>query len=515
MEESDAKLIAGTEGNPDKPFFSLDGKWVGYWSGSEHKLKKITISGGAPLTIADAASVGSYSWMPDDTIVFGQYGKGVMQISANGGMPKPVVMEEKKYTIHPQILPDRQAVLYTDISSTPEKVMLQLLQSGERRELFPGSQARYLPTGHIIYGLDNNLLAVPFDLKTLKVTRGAVPVVENILRLGGAFQYAVSDSGALAYLPGLSTDMITKRTLVWVDRDGKEEPLPAPINTYFHPRVSPDGTRVAVGVYHQAVGVDTYIWNLVRKTLTRLTFDSAEEDFPLWTADGKKIIFYSEREGNRGIYLKSADGTGKEELIKPLESSYSFPGALSRDGKALLIQMENSIDVFSIVALPMEKDGKEKPLLQGKYRYIQPRISPDGRWLAYTSNEFGRNEIFVRPYPEVDSGMWQISSGGGDSALWSPDSRELFYRNGEEVMAVPVMTDRAFNFESPKILFRGTYIQASFILGTLELSPWDIHPDGKRFLMIKAAGTSSAEGPRRIRVVVNWFEELKQHFPAK
>jgi hypothetical protein len=213
MEESDAKLIAGTEGNPDKPFFSLDGKWVGYWSGSEHKLKKITISGGAPLTIADAASVGSYSWMPDDTIVFGQYGKGVMQISANGGMPKPVVMEEKKYTIHPQILPDRQAVLYTDISSTPEKVMLQLLQSGERRELFPGSQARYLPTGHIIYGLDDNLLAVPFDLKTLKVTRGAVPVVENILRLGGAFQYAVSDSGALAYLPGLSTDMITKRRL--------------------------------------------------------------------------------------------------------------------------------------------------------------------------------------------------------------------------------------------------------------------------------------------------------------
>jgi Tol biopolymer transport system component len=508
------KLISGTEGNPDRPFFSPDGKWIGYWSGRDNQLKKIAISGGAPVTITDAASLGSFSWRADGTIVFGRAGKGIMRVSANGGTPEPIIAEEKATLIHPQILPDGKSVLYTSVV-TDGKIVVHSLQSGKRKELFPGNAARYLPTGHIIYESGYNLLAVPFDLKTLSATGGPVPLIENVVRPSGAPQYAVSDSGTLIYLPWSAAAEL-KRNLAWVDRNGKEEPLGAPSNGYWNPRISPDGTRIAVTFWQEGGGFDTFIWNLARKTMSRLTFDPAEEIFPLWTRDGKRIAFFSEREGNSGIYLKSADGTGSDELIKPSKNLYAFPGCWSGDGNTLLSDENNNM-ILRISALRMESESIWKPLLQGKYMYAQPRISPDERWLAYTSNESARNEIYVRPYPEIDAGKWQVSTNGGDSALWSPDGRELFYRNGDEVMVVPVRTGPAFSNDSPKTLFRGAYGIANHTPGSLELSPWDIHPDGKRFLMMKNLGStaSTGGGPRKIDIVVNWFEELKRRVPVK
>jgi Tol biopolymer transport system component len=517
IDELDARLIPGTEGNPEKPFFSPDGKWIGYWSGSESQLKKIGISGGAPFSLGDAGSLGFFIWRPDDTIIYGQQGKGIMRVSANGETPQAIISDAKESTIDPQILPDGKSVLYSNVITPPEKIMLCVLKSGERRELFPGDTARYLPTGHILYALGNNLLAVPFDLKTLKVTGGSVPVVENVLRAGGAPQYGISDSGTLVYLPSMGE--LAKRTLLWVDRNGKEEPLAAPPDLYWSPRISPDGTQIAMGKWHEPGSMDVYIWNLARKTMTRLTFDPAEDDNPVWTRDGKRIVFETFRKENPGVCLKSADGTGTDELLRPT-NQVSFPGDWSPDGKSLLIQEVSLPDLqrFYIGAVSMEGDHKWKPLLQGKYRYDQPRISPDGRWLAYTSNESGQNEIYVRPYPDVDSGRWQISNNGGDSALWSPDGRELFYRNGEEVMAVPLTNKPAFSVESPKVLFQGSYVPANHINGSLELGPWEISPDGKRFLMMKAAGadaTAGSKGPRKINIVVNWFEELKRRVPTK
>jgi Tol biopolymer transport system component/predicted Ser/Thr protein kinase len=511
----DARLIAGTEGNPERPFFSPDGEWLGYWSGSENRLKKIAISGGAPLALTDAFSRNRYSWRADDTILFGQAG-GIMRISANGGTPEPILTEKDEWLIVPQILPDGKSILYCQGTALPSyKVMLYSPQSGERKELFPGDTPRYLPSGHILYALDNNLLAVPFNVKTLQTIGGAVPVVENVVRSGGAPQYAISDSGTLAYLPATGADLSTNSTVVWVDRNGKEESLFASQNLVFHPRISPDGTRVAVAGYGGSGGgnVDVYVRDLARGTMTRLTFDPAEEDFPLWTPDGKRIAFCSWREDDYGIYLKSADGTGNEELILPLKDQIAFPGVWSGDGKTLLIEKLNG----EIGALSMEGERKYKSLLQGKYINSQPRISPDGRWLAYTSNESGRNEIYVRPYPDVDGGKWQVSTSGGDSALWSPNGRELLYRNGEEIMAVPIIADKTYNAGSPKVLFRGTYVAASFVGGNRELSPWDINPDGKRFLMMKqgGSGTSAGGGPRRINIVLNWLEELKQRVPMK
>jgi eukaryotic-like serine/threonine-protein kinase len=512
MDELDAKIISGTGENPQKPFFSPDGKWVGYVA--RNQLRKIAVSGGAPLVLADAATIGFIDWKTDDTIVFCQRGKGIMRVSANGGTPEAIV-KESELIAAPQILPDGKSVLFTH-GPAPFKVMVQSLQSGERKELFEGDTARYLPTGHIVYAAGNNLSAVPFDLNTLKVVGGQVPIVEGVLRTGGAPQYAVSDSGTLVYVPGTSVS-VSGRTLVWVNRDGKEEPLPAEPHGYNNARISPDGTKVALQIT-TGLNRDIWIWDLVRKTLTRLTF-GAPAIFPLWTTDGKRIAFASSREGGLKVYWKTADGTGKDEPIAmdSVPGKQGIPAAWSSDGKTLVLTGNylTSASSADIGALSMEGDHKYRPLLNEKYNEFQPQISPNGRWMAYTSDESGQFQIYVRPFPEVDGGRWQVSTSGGDSPLWSRDGRELFYRSGNAVMAVPVKTEPTFSLETPRALFLGTYFFVSNM--GLNAYTWDISPDGKRFLMMKLPATtpSTEGGPRKINIVVNWFEELKQWVPKK
>jgi Tol biopolymer transport system component len=520
LNEFDAKLIPGTDTNPYYPFFSPDGKWIGYFSGADSKLKKIAVSGGPPTGLCDVDIFLGGSWSEDDTIVYGSFRRGIYRVSANGGTPKLIVKDNAIYS--PQILPDGKSLLFT-IGIAPPKIGVQSLQSGERHELFAGVKAQYISTGHVVYALENNLFAVPFDLKTLKVTGEPVQVVEGVYRViaGFAPQYAVSSSGTLIYMPGtIGATPSYGNTLVWVDMNGKEEPLPIPSAFYIGPRISPDGTRVALGRRFESLYYDTCVWDLDGKILTRLTFGPAPNTSPLWTPDGR-IAFTSWGETNAGLFLKSADGTGREELIRPFKNDYDIAGSWSGDGKTLFIEelygAENRN--FRIGALSMEKDRRWRQLLQGKCNYAQPRISPDGRLLAYTSNEFSRNEVYVCTFPDVTGGKWQVSIDGGDSPLWSPDGRELFFRNGDDAFAATVRTDPAFSNESPKFLFRGAYVAASFVLGALELSPWDIHPNGKKFLMIKppssGSTTSEAPGPRKINIVVNWFEELKQKVPVK
>ncbi len=497
--EFDSKLIVGTETNPFGPFFSPDGKWVGYWSRADRKLKKIATSGGAPATLCDASLVIGASWGVDDTIVYGNY-PNIMRVSANGGTPEVIV---KGVIGHPQLLPDGKSLLFT-IRGSPFKIAVQSLKSGERKELFAGDTARYVSTGYIVYGLENNLLAVPFNLKTLQVTGGSIPVVVGVwrpTRNDSSPAYAVSDSGTLVYMPGMTG---RGNMLVWVDRNGNEEPLAAPPDHNYNVlQISPDGTRVAVCFYSDDTGTNTTnILDLAHMIMTRITFDPAEEDCPVWAPDNKRIAFVSQRKGSPGIYIKSADGAGSEELFIPL---FGVPGSWSRDGKTLFISGGGFIG-----ALSMGKDHKGGKLFKGD----QPRISPNGRWLAYTSKESGRNEIYVRPYPEVEGGKQQVSASGGDSALWRPDGRELFYRNGDEVMAVSVKADQPFSFESPKPIFRGTYASADWFRNDLYWSNWDISHDGKRFLMIKEASATEG-GPRKINIVLNWLEELKQQVPTK
>ena len=519
VNEFTAKLIAGTEEETQCPFFSPDGKWIGYYSPKDLKLKKTTVNGGAPEVLYSGVNqiYGAW-WNEDNGIAYGPFGNDIMRISADGGAPAPLVKQKSGSTVkNPQILPDGKSILYTsdDGTSREQKIVVQSLKSGETKELFSGSNARYLPTGHIIYKLpnNNNLFAIPFNLGRLEVTGGGVPVVE------GAQNYAISDSGTLAYIPAISSGAAMRRTLFWVNRAGKEDPLSAAPNAYVSFRISPDGKRVALHVISTPKG-SIWIWDIARESLTRLTFDDAIENTdPIWSVDGKRIVYSSSREstflGKGAIYAKAADGTGEAEKIVSSPGRGLFPKSWSKDGKSLVVwEFTPSSQGQDIGMISMEGDHVRKPLLQEKYVEKDPMVSPDGRWMAYASNESGKYEVYVRPFPDVNNGKWQVSTSGGNTPLWSPDGRELYYHIEDAAMAVPVETGPAFNHGKPKVLFQlKTYIRASGI-NMSDWTYWDISPDGKRFLMWKETD-AAAEGPRKINIVLNWLEELKEKVPVK
>jgi serine/threonine protein kinase/Tol biopolymer transport system component len=510
-DDLEARLISGTDKeNPQSPFFSPDGKWVGYWSQQNRQLRKISVSGGSPVTLCTVAWTWGAEWRPDNTIVFSDIPRGIFRVSADGGTPELLV---EGLAIAPQLLPDGKSILFTSVAKDPYTIVIQSLESGKRKELFAGVAARYLPTGHIVYGtLDGDtLFSVPFDPVKLDVTGGSAPRIAGMLN---PF-FAVSDSGTLAYIPGVANDApASGRTLVWVDRMGKETPINAPPNFYTVPDISPDGTKVALAANIDE-NMDIYIWDIARENLTRLTFDKKTDIQPIWTPDGKRIVYMSNRDGMFGIYSQAANGTGEVVKHCSVPDLHLLPWSWSHDGKTLVIaEMSADYQKVDIGTLSMEANGARKLLLKEDYMENHPQISPDGRWMAYFSDESGEWGIYVRPFPDVDQGKWQV--GGGESPRWSPDGRELYYitQKGDAVMAVPVETAPTFSAGKPRELFRGT-----FIAGYRESPPYDIDRDGKRFLMIKpprVTGGESAEAlPRNINIVLNWFEELKQPAPAK
>jgi serine/threonine protein kinase len=505
VNELNAVLIPGTTDDPQSPFFSPDGQWVGYWSQKDNKLKKISIRGGAPVALCSVQWVFGAKWYPDDTIIFSDVPTGLLRVSANGGNPETLV---KGFTAAPQLLPDGKSLLFTDVSKQPYRIVVQSLKSGERKELFAGAAASYLPTGHLVYGLqnNNNLFAVAFDLQKLEVKGGPVPVVEGVDRMS-----AISDSGTLVYLPGGAPASTSARTLVWVDKRGEEEPIKAPPNVYRVPKVSRDGTRIALQADIDG-NRDIWVWDLVRETMTRLTFDKAPELDPIWTPDGKHIVYLWGR-SKPGLYWKAADGTGEAEEVSTVPNLILFPWCFSGDGKTLLVAgSADGVTKYDIGTISMEGNHAYKPLLHEDYVETHPNVSPDGKFIAYMSAESGQMQIFVRPFPDVNKGRWQISTGPGESPLWAPDGKALYYLGDDGVMEVPVDTKSAFTAGKPHVLFKGNYIK-----GYGESPSWDIHPDGKRFVMMKQLQASGSAGTelRKINVVVNWLDELKQRVPVK
>jgi serine/threonine protein kinase/Tol biopolymer transport system component len=512
-----ARLIPGTEGNTESPFFSPDGRWIGYYS-SDRKLKKIAVRGGAPVPICEPGDYRGGSWSADDTIIYGTVQSGIMRISANGGNSESLVREKSGYMFGPQMLPDGKSILYTATNNAyqQQRIMVKSLKSGEPKEVLSGSHLGYIQTGHIIYWPpdSNNLFAIPFDFNRLEVTGGAFSVIEGVNKA------AISGSGTLVYTPVVPASAGGAQTLVWVNREGKEEALAAPPNNYGQPKISPDGRRIALAV-GPVENEDIFVWDIIRKTMTRLTFDKSEEMVPVWTPDSKRIVYYSNHENLAagGVYWKASDGTGEVEKLCSAPDRTIFPWSLSNDGKSLLMQELISNVHADIGLLSMEGDHARKLLLHSDYSQAQPQISPDGKWIAYSSTESTgvplKGDVYVRPFPEVDKGKWQISTKGANSPIWSPDGRELFYL-GEDgfAMAVSVETKPAISFGTPKVLFKNKYLGLTGSSGT----PWDIHPDGKRFLMIKLpeAAPSQATAPRpKINIILNWFEELKQRVPLK
>jgi serine/threonine-protein kinase len=493
------------------PFFSPDGREIGFVN--DTNLKKVSINGGVPVTLCSVPSLlHGASWGTDGTIIFStSEGKGLFRVPAAGGEPEIVTTPdaEQGEQSHrwPEILPGGQAVLFAVFTGEGPHIAVLNLETGDYRLLIPGgSHPHYSPTGHIVYGLDGALWAAGFDSSRLELTGDAVPVLEEVMtKATGAVNFALSKSGSLVYVPNIYGSGL-QRNLVWVDREGREERLDAEPGSYRQPQISPDGERIAMTI----TGVDNsdvWIYHLTRKTLDRLTFDSAVDRSPQWSPDGQHIAFTSLREGVRSVSWKKADGTGAVERL--LTSSYPISQlSFSPDQKTLVFVSGGGSSDIHIVSLQDEKIAET--LLATTAREESPDISPDGNWIAYMSDESGLFEIYVRPYPDVEDGRWLISTEGGIHPVWSRDGHELFYfdPSSNEMMVVPLQTEPSFSHGNPRVLFEYDYFQ-----GGIQIRGYDVFPDGQRFLMMKADAQTEATSTQLI-FVENWFEELKRLAPA-
>ena len=406
------------------------------------------------------------------------------------------------------LLPGGKAVLFdagaTAITFTNARVAVQPVGIGERQNLVQGGLSpRYALSGHLVYAQGGSLMAVPFDPQRLTVTGTAVPMVEGVLQspTTGAAQYSFSATGSLVYVSGGVQSAQSK--LVWVNRNGTEKPVAAPAHTYLGPRLSPDGQRVAVTITEQES--QTWLYDLSRETLTRFTFEGNYSPVSVWTPDGKRIVFESNREGPPNLFWQLADGSGGLERLTTSEF-VNAPMSWSPDGQLLAFIEVNPVTGFDIWVLRMG-DRKAQPFLRTRFNEASPRFSPDGRWLAYISDESGRYEIYVHAYPGP-GGKWQISTEGGMEPMWNRNGRELFYRNGDKMMEVDIATQPGFAAGKPRMLFEGPYE-----LPPIPIANYDVSPDGQRFLMLKPSESVGA-APTQINVVLNWFEELKRRVPV-
>ena len=503
--------IRGTE-DAVHPFFSPDGAWVGFFTSSA--LKKVAITGGPAVTLCQVGRRRGATWGSDDTIVFSSVAApGLMRVSASGGEPELLSTPKADEGRHnwPEFLPGGKAVLFTTGPEGPisgKRVALLSLETGEQRILVDGTDGHFVPSGHLVFGREASLWAAPFDVERLAVTGEAAPILEGVqVNTGGGWAlYAVSNDGSLVYLPGGSGE---ERTLVWVDREGREEPINAPPRAYVYPRLSPDGTRVALDVRDQEQ--DIWVWDFARQTLTRLTFDPAPDTYPVWTPDARRLIFSSARAGPVNPFWQAANGTGSAERLAE-DSNGLDTYSVSPDAKRLVLRELAQKTGYDVVMLSMDGERRVVPLLNTQFSERNAEISPDGRWLAYQSNESGVFEIYVRPFPDVNAGRWQISTGGGEKPLWARSGGELFYLTlTESLMSVPLQVGASFTFGNAGIALEEPYFAAVFADGRT----YDVSPDGRRFLMIKEFGRAGETAPAQLIFVENWVEELKRLVPTR
>jgi eukaryotic-like serine/threonine-protein kinase len=496
MDSLEANPIPGTEGAVD-PFFSPDGQWLGFFA--DGKLKKISVSGGAAQTLADAASPGGASWSNQGTIVFSSRTQSLQHVSDAGGTLQPLTHLEQGEIGHnwPEFLPSGKAVVFAGRLG----IAAQPIGAGERRNLTPaGSTPQYDSSGYLIYAQGGNLMAVPFDPQRLELRGTPVPVAQGVMQdpSPAPAQYSVSAAGSLVYVSGSAQGSQSK--LVWVSRNGTEQPLTAPAHDYGFPRLSPDGRRIAL-----QTGRQIWIYDLARDALTRFTFQGSINEYPAWTPDGKRIALVSNRDGPLNLYWQMADGSGGLERLTTSEHVQA-PLSWSPSGQLLAFEEIAPATGPDIWVLRLS-DRKAEPLLQTPAAEGAPQFSPDGRWMAYVSDESGRKEIYVQPYPGP-GGKWQISTDGGNEPVWNRSGRELFYRSENKMMAVDITTEPSFSAGKPKMLFEGPYVSSN-----ASFPEFGVSPDGQRFLMLKPIAQEQA-APTQINVVLNWSEELKRLVPT-
>jgi Tol biopolymer transport system component len=508
IDEFEAKPIAGTEGGA-APFFSPDGKWIGFFSNGN--LKKVSIVGGASQIICEARSGLGGCWGQDNSIIFSDsYKSCLMRVPSSGGTPEQLTTalrfspEESEHShFWPEILPGGKVILYTIwVGSEDMRIVAYSLETGKRWDLIEsGSYAQYISPGYLVYSLKGDLLAVPFNLKNMKITGNPVPILKGVMMSNwGLTHFSLSNTGSLVYIPG--TIMQSNNHIVLVDPEGESESL----NFYGgqSPRFSPDGKQFLITSLRGESGL--WIYGLERGTSRRFTEIENKTYWAIWTPDGKRIIFNSTSYGQDAVTLfwKNADGTGPTYPV--VNSIYNQqPKCMSKDSLLVYTEGINPKTGMDIWIVKIEGVSTPRPFLNSRFNETHPALSPNGHWLAYVTDESGREEVFVCSFPEAGSNL-PISTDGGMEPLWSSDGKELYFRDitGDKVMCVSFETEPNLSIGKPVLLFQGNYKGSS--------GPWgrnyDIHPDGKKFLMIEEEEMKSDVS--QINVVLNWSEELKR-----
>jgi len=505
MDAHAARPVAGTEGAMF-PFWSPDSRFLGFFA--EGKLKKVEAAGGPAEALCDAATPRGGTWNRDGVILFSpNAGGGLYRVSAAGGVAAPLTALDpsRRENSHrwPYFLPDGLHFLYYVRSGQPENAGIYAgsLDSKETRRLVSApSNAVYAPPGYLLFDRDGTLMAQAFDVQKLRITGEPFPAAEDVGYDGGSLRtdFAVSDNGVLAYRSSASFNT----QLTWFDRKGKPLGSVGPREGYFNLSLSLDERKLAVSRLASRTGTrDIWLFDLSRGTSSRFTFDPSTEVAPCWSPDGGRIAFSSDRDGPYNLYQKLATGSANDELLVSTGVS-KYPNHWSSDGRYIVYESLDPKTNLDLWVLPLFGDRKPILYLRTGSDEWQGQLSPDGRWMAYTSNESGRSEVYVQALP-ISGGKWQISTNGGVYPRWRGDGKEIFYlAQDRKVMAVTVKADSTFETGVPAELFP---TQVAQVVGVR--NPYAVTADGQRFLIntrVEEAGSSS------IAVVINWHAGLKK-----
>ena len=509
IDQLDSVAVRGPE-RLGSIFMSPDGEWIGFSDpGKAGLLRKVPVGGGPVATICDIQAAGTgfrgATWGNSGRIVFATTAaRGLMLVSDAGGTPRQLTSPpEGEGHRDPHFLPDGRSVLFVvERVGEPDRIAVVSLDAPEPRVLLAGNNPKFLSSGHLVFRREGALWATAIDVGRLSVVGSPVPLLEGI-NVAETVDYDVAWNGVLVYRPG--TGQAT-RVLAWVDRQGVEEPIAAPPRAYWSARLSPDGARIALDIRDQ--DNDIWIWDVRGQTLTRTTFDRAHDEVPVWTPDGRRLAFRSNRDGGQfNLFWRAADGIGSEERLTK-SSNNPVPTAFAPDGTRLVFQETFEARGTDIMALDLTGSRNVVPLVKTEFQEFYADVSPDGRWIAYQSQESGMNHVFVRTFPNVQAGRWQVSTSGGRHPMWSRSGRELFFVDPDDrLTSVEVDAAAGFRATTPRMIVKRSYFEPTGVRS------YDVSPDGRRFLMIKTA--TGPEGARtQLVVVLNWSEELKRLVPT-
>jgi serine/threonine-protein kinase len=534
LDQQQATELPGTEG-AYAPFFSPDGHWVAFFG--RGKLKKISVAGGAAVVLCNAAAWRGGSWGEDGTIIAALYqsaggslpgnGNGLYRISADGGAPALIEIDRERGDLThrwPQILPGGKAVLFTAhtrlagvVDPSFDDATIEVMTLGDRRQkiLFRGgTYGRYVPSGHLLYVNRGTLFAVPFDPRALEV-RGEPIVVLNQVACNSSYgdaEFEASQTGTLVYRSGSTRNTHNGLvTVQWLESDGKTRALFPKPGDYARPSLSPDERRLAIEVM-EGLTQDILVYDFGRDEMTRITFDGDGNGVPIWSPDGRYIVY----ESQEGLSWMRADGAGKPQLLIRTKNTV-YPWSFTPKGRLAYIEVdpETAYDLWTV---PLENDGtglragKPEVFLQTRSDERYPSFSPDGKWLAYASNESGSFQVYVRAFPDT-GGKWQISSDGGAYPMWSRSGRELFFESLDNRIMVAGYTvlDDAFFPAKPRLWSEKALANTATLSKNVDLAP-----DGKRFVaLMPAEGAEAQQSQHQVVFLENFFDELRRRAPVK